>query len=523
MFFKNRWPLLLILVIFISFKVPHLFYPYYWDESTMFAPGCIAMYLHGPSVMPGAIDISFAHGHPLFFFAAFAVWINIFGHSYFAMHCFALLISLLLIMLVYEAGLKFFTPKTAIISVLLLILYPPFFVQSSFVLPDIMIALLFFSGIYFYASRKYILTALCLTMLCYTKESAIVLAIILFIDALRFLFNKNVAIKQRLFACASVFVPVILGLLFYIIQKHNKGWYIAPLARSSHPDFTLGNASYWLRFCLDLMFRLNNRYIFFLFLLLLSLAATIKQRSVKYAFLLLPAILLYFLNIDHSYGVNYEIALLVVFICLVSLSVYFLGYNKKDNRQKFIVLITVFFIAYLYYLAIFDFQLRYIFPEMVVLSFLAAVFFDFFIARLHPAVFYLTLIFLLCTGTYNIMQERGDGELGVFDAMKVQQSVVDYCEEHDLYHKIISAGSYQDVLHLKDPNSGYLHSNKTFDTVIFGKYTLQTKYAIFESVEIGNYYVGDTSYYEQCKSDSTFHLVYRNKIGKKWAEIYARE
>src|SRR5580704_9697985 len=102
-FLKKRWVLFLVLIVFAVCKLPHLHYAYYWDESWPYAVAIKTMYYHGISLMPNAIDPELSRGHPLFFHAIAALWMNIFGASHVSMHSFALLISLLLLVTLYEA------------------------------------------------------------------------------------------------------------------------------------------------------------------------------------------------------------------------------------------------------------------------------------------------------------------------------------------------------------------------------------------------------------------------------------
>ena len=88
-FVKKYWVLLLVLLVFVIFKIPHLFYPYYWDESWPYAPAIREMLHHGISLMPDAVNPELSRGHPLFFHAIAALWMKIFGSSHFAMHSFS--------------------------------------------------------------------------------------------------------------------------------------------------------------------------------------------------------------------------------------------------------------------------------------------------------------------------------------------------------------------------------------------------------------------------------------------------
>ena len=96
-YLKTRWELFLVLAIFIAVKLPALHYPFYWDESWSYAPGVKLMYLHGPSLMPNAIDLFYSRGHPLLFYASAASWMRLFGDSHISQHAFCLFLSILVV------------------------------------------------------------------------------------------------------------------------------------------------------------------------------------------------------------------------------------------------------------------------------------------------------------------------------------------------------------------------------------------------------------------------------------------
>ncbi len=170
----KRWVLLLVLAVFIICKVPHLSYPFYWDESWPCEAAVKAMYGHGPSLMPNAINPDLSRGHPLFFHAAAAVWMRVFGASHVAQHSFALLIAVMVLVLVYEAGLRMFNQRVSVISLLLVATQVVFFVQSSFMFPEVLLGLLVFAALYFYAQSKSLVAGIALTALFFTKESGLV-------------------------------------------------------------------------------------------------------------------------------------------------------------------------------------------------------------------------------------------------------------------------------------------------------------------------------------------------------------
>src|SRR5476651_1029876 len=116
---RDRWLLFIVVIVFIMLKISALSYPFFWDESWSYAPGVKLMYLHGPSLMPNAIDLFYSRGHPMLFYAAAATWMHIFGTGHVAQHSFALLISVTFLVSIYETTLRLFNKRVAIISLLL--------------------------------------------------------------------------------------------------------------------------------------------------------------------------------------------------------------------------------------------------------------------------------------------------------------------------------------------------------------------------------------------------------------------
>ncbi len=516
-FLKNRLLLLLVLAIFVICKIPHLYYPYFWDESWVYAPAVLLMAAHGPSLMPDAIDVNFSRGHPLFFHAIFSIWVIIFGHSHFSMHLFALVISCVLMIAVYEVGLKLFNKRVAITSVILLALNIDFFTQSAFVLPDMLIALLMLLSFYFYATEKYFLTALFLSMLFFTKESGLVVGVIIGADAGLSFLNKNTSPKNRLLKCASVLVPLVLISFFFIIQKHTFGWYFYP-AHTDAINIDLGKTIYWLRTSISILFQDTHEYYLFLITMLFSILAAVKHRIIKYIFIFLPALFICFLSFRFSFTeFIYDLLLLLFFssfIMAVS-SLTALKYYTHNAQKKFVGLITAFSIIYLYFSSINFYEVRYLFPVIVLVLFLISVLFDLFISRSYPVFFYPTIITITGIGVYLFHYHKTDSELGAFDRMDIQQQLVDHLEQHNYYDKNISCVSYIEAQHLKDPATGYLRSAKTFKNVN-QNVSNTTELAVFDNME------PDEKSYNETRKNASFHLLYRIAKGTAWIEVYQR-
>ena len=228
-FIKNRWPLFVVLILFIMIKIPNLLLPYYWDESWPYAPAIIQMSHHGASLLPTAVEPLLSRGHPLFFHFSAALWIKVFGSTFKSLHAFALFISALLLIAVYEVGYAIFNKRVAIISLLLVATNIFFFVQSTFVLLEVLVALLSFLSIACYARGQYFYATLALTILFLTKESGLIAGFIIGVDAMVSLFNTKEKLNMRLLRLMPITVASAVIGLFFILQKHYNGWYVFPL------------------------------------------------------------------------------------------------------------------------------------------------------------------------------------------------------------------------------------------------------------------------------------------------------
>ena len=185
------------------------------------------------------------------------------------MHSFALFISVALAIVLYEVLLSLFNKKTALISAGLLLLNTYFLVQSTVVVTDIMIALFAFISLYCYIKEKYILAAVSLTLLVFTKESGLVAVAVIIADLFVLVLTKKITIKTALLKSTVVLFPVIILLLFFILQKKELGWYMYP-GHTSAIIFTISNTFYNLQRSIGWLFGENLLFYSFLPLLFLS-------------------------------------------------------------------------------------------------------------------------------------------------------------------------------------------------------------------------------------------------------------
>src|ERR1700749_2381100 len=129
-----------------------------------------------------------------------------------------------------------------------------------------------------------------MTLLFYTKESGLVVGVVLGIDALAGVADKQTTLKLRIYRLLAVSVPWALIGIFFLMQKHLRGWYVFPL----HTNMIQHRWDlFWFTFrmsCVQTLFCGQLRFYYFLLLLALAILATVRQKKIKLLTILLPAI-----------------------------------------------------------------------------------------------------------------------------------------------------------------------------------------------------------------------------------------
>lgn len=513
MWFKSRWVLLAVLCALVAFKLPHLFYPYYWDESWPYATAVKATYDHGFSLMPNAIDDNISRGHPLLFHNLASVWIHLFGWSRVTTHSFALLISLLLIVLVYEAGLQMFNRRVAVIAVLLLVCQELFLAQSSMLLPEVLVALLSFLSLYCYAMERYLLTGIFLSMLFLTKESGMMLGFVVGIDAWIAVFNKKIERKNAWQRLLSVLVPCLIIGTYFLLQKYLKGWFIFPF----HAEIVEHSwSAFWYKFrmaALTSVVYADRKYFYFIGIAALAIAAAIKNKEARYLVYLLPFVIVYYFVDDMRAGrIMPSIPFFTLFVAAWLWCAHVVSkYWAEVQQQRFVFLAACFVLVYTLFSATNYFIYRYMLAAIVPMFFVAAALLDHFITRTYAWLYYLCLGGIGIVAAFTI--DINGRELGAYNGMEVEQAVVDYLVKNNYYEKHIAC-QYLDLVHLTDAATGFLPHDRTFRHV---KWAIDdsTDIAIFSNIE-------RDGRYEQIKRRKDFAIIQRYERGGFWAELYKK-
>jgi len=229
---------LVLLILFVLFKYPYLSEPFYWDEAWVYAPALNQMAENGPSLLPNAIDIKYSRGHPMFFHFLGGLYILIFGDSPFSIHSFSLLTTIVGVIATYSLAKYIFNFRVAIIACLFLMTNELFFINSVFAFPEMLLAALSTLGIYYYLLKKPVHLFFALSLMVLTKETSIVLLLVLlFAETIMKVFIKekiNLKLILPMIGSCLVFISI------YIMNKIYHDWYFYP----GHTEYFNFNIDY---------------------------------------------------------------------------------------------------------------------------------------------------------------------------------------------------------------------------------------------------------------------------------------
>jgi hypothetical protein len=509
-FLKRRWFLIISLLVFVICKLHHLNIAFYWDESWVYAPSVSEMYAHGPSLMPGAIPLSYSRGHPLFFQAACALWMDLFGDSHAAMHSFPLFISVLLAVVVYEIIMRLFSPQAAMMCLALLLLSHFFFIDSSFVLNDIMLALFMLLSICFYAKAQFFMAGVFLTLTYYTKESGFVLAAMVAIDiALSIARKENYPQMGR--KLLALVVPLLLAGVFFFMQKQRLGWYLNP-GHTSMINLKVENTLYNITRTLTFLFLENSIQWFWCLGGILSIVAAIRQKKMGYLLVVLSLViiylLLYFFNYKDAIAYLFTAYFIIVFIVLFAKR----QPSLQPVQKRFINLLTLCSLLYIYFCCINFFENRYLFPALLFSMIVLGLMCQQFIRSMKPFYFPIILGIMVAMGLYTFTIYND--ELTVIARIQAQEKLVVYMEHNNFYNKSIYAPGYLEFIHLTSNNTGFLSTQNFFHNVVT-EYDAKAQLMILDNIEPGPY--------DSLQNSSEYYLLHQIQVKQVSIKVFERK
>jgi len=229
----------IILVLFILAKLPAMQLPYFWDELGVYSRAGLYLHDNGLGLLPKNLPPELSRGHPLLFSFIHGCGYFIFGDGVVGGHITGLIIALFLLLSIYKIAYYHFDQKTALLSVMLVIVQPVFFAQSILVLPEICLALFMLWAIHYWSIRQYGWYALMSTAAILIKETAIIIPVVVIsasiINWLVQRPRKNMGFQWKQLL---VLTPFLIFGLFLIIQRQQNGWYLFPL-HGDNVDFKI--------------------------------------------------------------------------------------------------------------------------------------------------------------------------------------------------------------------------------------------------------------------------------------------
>lgn len=461
--------LILGILAFTFYEFYHISHPYYWDEAWSYAKAIYAMHEKGPSMMPGAIDADLYRGHPLFFYFITTVWMSVFGSSVTAVHTFFLLVTLVLIVLTYRAGTNIWNRNTGLFAALSLMLTPVILSQATFLLPEVLLALLTLFTLYFYIEKKLLWEIVFGTMLLLTKETGIVLiGTILLYD---FLVRVIDVVKKRqkfthLLPLAMHAIPIVFALLFFVVQKIKLGWFLFP----EHVELVN----------LNIKAGLNNA---------VNIARYVMQLQGR---------------------------IILTLVGLVAIAVFLYRKKKMSRKEKQIFIVGGLFLFFYVVFSAFNFYThRYtisILPVFFLLAFaLVGKLFSnrILLVGAVAGVFGALTLFTTIKPT-----EIGDDTVGYLSMVKVYEKTFDYLDKQNYNDETIAAHflTYHYMLY---PYIGYRQNRKLF-TKVTGLKTPVLSDIVILSAD------GPPDYNEYMRTSDEFELKTRLEHGAAWCEVYKR-
>lgn len=339
----------------ILIKLSNLHLPFYWDEAWSYAKAVHEMYTHKITLLPSQVNQEIFRGHPLFFYFLTSSFAKFSSFTPLAMHAWMLGLSLLFLVLMFFILKKNHGISHAFFAISFLLYQEVFIVQSSFLLPEVMIAFLGIFCFYMYVQKNYLMYFLYGAMLVLTKESGIVAILVVCLYAfLKMIIQRKFNLKT----IGELFVwglPLIIFGIFIILQKIKWGWYLFP-EHVSMMDISLGTIKNRLHAIVEYLFFTEARNLYsILFFACIPILAMLRWKlfkqiiSMPIVHLLLLFFIFYALFTSvNFYSARYLLALLPAFAILSAIVIVNLFSNEKF-AFLFSVLCISFFISMYYF------------------------------------------------------------------------------------------------------------------------------------------------------------------------------
>ena len=264
---RNLIAFIFSLILLVLIKVPLLHLPFYWDEAWSYAKAVNEMYTHTTTLLPSKVNQEVFRGHPLFFYFLSSIFAKISGFTPLSMHSWMLICTCTGLVILYTQLKNLYNSSIALLSSVFLIVQEVFIVQSTFLLPEIIIALLTILCFCFYFRNSIWQYILCGTFLVLTKETGLVAILAVLFHSIVLIFIRkdwNVIAFKKLFWLS---LPLLVFAIFIILQKLKWGWFLFP-NHVSLMDFSYPSIKGKLIAFIEFIFYQQSRKFYFILMLI---------------------------------------------------------------------------------------------------------------------------------------------------------------------------------------------------------------------------------------------------------------
>ena len=479
--------LILFIILFVVFKINHLQLPYFWDEAWSYIPAVFKMYEKRPTLIPGNVDPMLFRGHPLFFYFIESSWMKVAGTSIVSLKSLSLILSVLLMLATFYLGIIIKDAWFGLICTICMSVQAIFVAQSSFVLPEVLVSLLTVGIFIAYFKKIVWMEIICSSLVLLTKESGIVIvvSVILFSFmeiAFPWFYEKNndqnisifttsqrdnkigESVQRKILKLILRFIPLLFFFIFIILQKKQMGWFFFP----EHINMMTTDFSHFLKKL---------------------------QRITTYIFIQQGRLYLTLLG---------------------AISFLYVLFRKRREMPIFYLLHILFFIiGYIIFSALNFFANRYILSVLpfLVLIFVYPIFQLKGISKWIPIALFLVIIIAIVRYTFT-NKSPSDHTLGFVDAVKVDQEVVQYCEQQHWENKIIM-GYFLMHYYLNYPEIGYRGDTLSGSFQITPNLNSNPEIAIIPSLRLLDELIA-------IRNSPDWKLIKRFEKNQTWVEIYER-
>lgn len=403
-------PLLFVVIV----KVPHLSIPYFWDEAWSYFPAVFKMYETGPGMLPGALSLWDAKGHPLFFFFLSSSWMRLVGTSVFWVHVLPLLISLGTLVASYVLVKKHVNKWAANIVVSLLSVQSLFLAQATMLLPEMLITLFLVLSIDFYLRKNYWAFILVATLMVLTKETSIIFVGGFLLFHLFTYLRPGKESRNYIIQSFMLLIPILFYGLFLVLHKIEFGSFFFE-DHMGYIDISTSGVSKKLQIAGGMIFTRYGRNAILVSALIATAFILFKKKKIQNAkmlglLLLLSLVFLVFSALNF-YTQRYMLSLMTLFVIISGVVLQQAKLNKElINWAVVIAIVAV------------------------------------------PAFYSFT------------KKTNSDSDLGYVETVKTHQKMVKYCEEQGWKDTPIAA-SFNLIFALRNPHLGYVSTKEGFSKV----------------------------------------------------------